>query len=53
MIETIDTPDQAALLQNIQYNLNLLTFLFQVGIGFLIVYLICRFLYDYFKDCAF
>lgn len=48
MVETIDTPDIALMVENINYNLNLFMFLIQFLLGVAYVIFICYALYKLF-----
>ena len=52
MVETIDTPDMVDMVSNIQYNLNLLTFLLEFLLGVAFVFFLCYVLYRFFVNCS-
>lgn len=52
MVETIDTPDIALMVENINNNLNLFMFLFQFLLGIAFVAFLCFVIYKFIDRCS-
>lgn len=52
MVNTPDTPDMLAYVANIQYNVNLMTFMYWFLLGVAWTFFLCYILYKFFKNCS-